>query len=278
MNTNVTIHPIRIDFHVTEQIERYVFVYLIEAGACYLIDSGVAGSEAQIAQYMKSIGRDLSEVRAVFLTHAHPDHIGTAAWLREHTGSRIYASQGERGWIEDIDQQYRQRPIPGFYRLAGRSVPVDVAVRGGDIVPLEEGLSIEVIATPGHSIDGVSYRLGDALFLGDAVPVKGDIPIYIDRDAAVRTLQTIGALEGIRHDHPAWDRTYQQAEIREKLADAMSAIRTMEEQVRAILAEGGATDVAALTELVCRRLDMPQLRANPLFQRTVAAHRPVGEG
>lgn len=278
MSTNMTIHPIRIDFHVTEQIERYVFVYLIEAGACYLIDSGVAGSETQIAQYMKSIGRDLSEVRAVFLTHAHPDHIGTAAWLREHTGCRIYASQGERGWIEDIDQQYRQRPIPGFYRLAGRSVPVDVAVRGGDIVPLEEGLSIEVIATPGHSIDGVSYRLGDALFLGDAVPVRGDIPIYIDRDAAVRTLQTIGALEGIRHYHPAWDRTYQQAEIREKLADAMRVIRTMEEQVRAILAEGGATDVAALTELVCRRLDMPQLRANPLFQRTVAAHRPVGEG
>ena len=273
----VKVHQIRIDFHVTEEIERYVFVYLIEADACYLIDAGVAGSETQIAQYLRDIGRDVSEVRAILLTHAHPDHIGTAAWFRAYTGCTIYASQGERPWIEDIDRQYRARPIPNFYGLAGRSVPVDVAVRGGDTIPLEEGVTIEVIATPGHSADGVSYRLGDVLFLGDAVPVKGDIPIYIDRDATVRALRTIGALEGIRCYQPAWDRTYSRAEIREKLADAMTVIRALDRQVQAVRAAGGPTDHAALTELVCRRLDMPQLRANPLFQRTVAAHLAAGE-
>ena len=97
------VHQIRVDFAVTEQVKRYVFVYLIEAKSCYLIDSGVYGSEEQIKQYMKKIGRDISEVKAVFLTHAHPDHIGTAAWFREHTGCKIYASQGERAWIENID-------------------------------------------------------------------------------------------------------------------------------------------------------------------------------
>ena len=115
------VHQIRVDFAVTEQVKRYVFVYLIEAKSCYLIDSGVYGSEEQIAQYMKTIGRDISEVKAIFLTHAHPDHIGTAAWFREHTGCKIYASQGERAWIENIDQQYQERPIPNFYKLAGKS-------------------------------------------------------------------------------------------------------------------------------------------------------------
>ena len=64
------VHQIRVDFVVTEQVKRYVFVYLIEAKSCYLIDSGVYGSEEQITQYMKKIGRDISEVKAVFLTHA----------------------------------------------------------------------------------------------------------------------------------------------------------------------------------------------------------------
>lgn len=75
------VHQIRIDFAVTEQVKRYVFVYLIEAEACYLVDSGVYGSEEQIVQYMKTIGRDISEVKAVFLTHAHPDQFLTD-WAR----------------------------------------------------------------------------------------------------------------------------------------------------------------------------------------------------
>lgn len=136
------VYQIRVDFAVTEQVKRYVFVYLIEAKECYLIDSGVYGSEEQITQYMKKIGRDISEMKAVFLTHAHPDHIGTAAWFREHTGCKIYASKGERAWIENIDQQYQERPIPNFYKLAGKSTKVDMTVQDGDWIPLEDNLNI----------------------------------------------------------------------------------------------------------------------------------------
>ena len=76
------IHQIRIDFNVTEKIRRYVFVYIIEAKDCYMIDSGVYGCEKQIASYMESIGRKLSDIKKIFLTHAHPDHIGSAAWFQ----------------------------------------------------------------------------------------------------------------------------------------------------------------------------------------------------
>ena len=68
---------------------------------------------------------------------------------------KIYASQGERAWIENIDQQYQERPIPNFYKLAGKSTEVDVTVRNGDLIPLEENLNIQVISTSGHSVDGV---------------------------------------------------------------------------------------------------------------------------
>lgn len=266
------IHQIRIDFAVTEQVKRYVFVYLIEGKSCYLVDSGVYGSEEQITQYMKTIGRDISEVKAIFLTNAHPDHIGTAAWFREHTGCKIYASQGERAWIENIDLQYQERPIPNFYKLAGNSTVVDVAVQDGDIISLEDNMDIQVISTPGHSVDEVSYRLGNSLFLGDAIPVKGDIPIYINARDAFRTLQKIRDLDGICNYYPAWDHTYSVSNINEKINDAVQIIRTLDEQVCTILETGRTSDITAVTNLVCERLNMPYLKENPLFRKTILSH------
>ena len=72
-----------------------------------------------------------------------------------------------------------------------------MTVQDEDLIPLEENLNIQVISTPGHSVDGVSYRLGKSLFLGDAIPVKGDIPIYINVRDTFKTLQTIRDLDGI---------------------------------------------------------------------------------
>ena len=266
------IHQIRIDFAVTEQVKRYVFVYLIEAKSCYLVDSGVYGSEEQIAQYMKTIGRDISEVKGIFLTHAHPDHIGTAAWFREHTGCKIYASQGERAWIENIDLQYKERPIPNFYKLAGKSTKVDVTVRDGDQIPLEDNLILQVFSTPGHSVDEVSYQLGNNLFLGDAIPVKDDIPIYINVRDTLKTLQTIRDLDGICKYYPAWDHTYSISDIGEKINDAEHIICILDEQVQTILKIDKVTDITVVTNLVCERLKMPYLKENPLFRKTIWAH------
>ena len=41
VNMTVKIHQIKINFSVTEQISRFVYVYVIEAKYLYLIDSGV---------------------------------------------------------------------------------------------------------------------------------------------------------------------------------------------------------------------------------------------
>ncbi len=266
------VHQIKIDFSVTEQVKRYVFVYLIEAKSCYLVDSGVNGSEEQIVQYMKTIGRDISEVKAIFLTHAHPDHIGTAAWFQEHTGARIYASQGERIWIENIDLQYQERPIPNFYKLAGRSAKVDVEVRDGDLISLEDDLNVQVISIPGHSADEVSYRMGKSLFLGDAIPVKGDIPIYINVCDELSTLQKIRDLNGICNYYPAWDQTYSASDINKKIDDAEHIIRTLDEQVQIILEDEKTTDITVITNRVCERLKMPYLKENPMFKKTILAH------
>lgn len=268
MNTKV--HQIKIDFNVTEQIKRFVYVYVIEARYCYLIDSGVYGCEKQIIEYLKGIGREFTDVKGIFLTHAHPDHIGSAAWFQENTGCKVFASEGEKRWIEDIDLQFKERPIPNFYNLAGKSCKVDKVIKDGDVISLEDGLDIKVIGTPGHSADGVSYLVDDALFIGDAVPVKGDIPIMVDEQASRYTLERIAALPDIETYYPAWNHTYSKDDMAEKLKSAKDLLDLLKD---AVIEMDDGMKLPNLVDNVCDRLNMPFLKMNPLFAKTIESLR-----
>lgn len=270
VKNSVQIHQIKIDFNVTEQIKRFVYVYIIEAKHCYLIDSGVYGCEKQIIKYLKKTGKDVSDIKGIFLTHAHPDHIGSAAWFQENVSCKIYASEGERHWIEDIDLQFKERPIPNFYNLAGKSSKVDVVVKDGDVISLEEDLDIKVISTPGHSADEISYLIANALFIGDAVPVKGEIPIMVDEQASRNTLKRLGMMNDIETYYPAWDYTYSKEEMKKKLESAEEFLDMLKAAVSAFDDEMELSD---LVDNVCERLKMPMLKTNPLFARTIMSMR-----
>lgn len=268
------VHQIKIDFQVTEQIKRYVYVYIVEADALYMIDSGVYGCEKQIEQYLNTIGRKVSDIKALFLTHAHPDHIGTAAWFKEHTDCKIYAGEGESRWIEDIDLQYKERPIPNFYQLAGKSAKIDIVVKDGDRLELEEGLWMDVIRTAGHSCDEMSYRIQGALFIGDAVLVRGDIPIFIDEFETRKTFDILETIlkqnENIEYCYPAWDDIYTRDVMLKKIADASAFVDTL---AKAVTELDDHSDLSCLVDRVCERLQMPMLKSNPLFARTVSCLR-----
>lgn len=268
--SSVQIHQIKIHFNVTEQIKRFVYVYIVEAKHCYLIDSGVYGCEKQIIEYLQKIGKTVSDIKGIFLTHAHPDHIGSAAWFQENADCKIYASEGERRWIEDIDLQFKERPIPNFYNLAGKSSKVDVVVKGGDVISLEEGLDIKVISTPGHSVDEISYLIGDGLFIGDTVPVKGDIPILINEQDSHDTLERIASLPDIETYYPAWDHTYSKEEMKKKLDDAKELLNMLKVTVMEV---DDGMELTNLVDIVCERLKMPMLKMNPLFSKTTESLR-----
>lgn len=269
------IQQIKIDFNVTPQIRRYVFVYLIKTDTgCYLIDSGVSGSEHMIEKTVMESGYRPSDIKAIFLTHAHPDHIGTAAYFQEKYGTAIYASEGERAWIEDIDLQFAKRPIPNFYVLAGRSANVDYVVKDGDIIALSDKICVQVIGTPGHSADEVSYRIDDVIFIGDAVPVKGDIPIFINLEKTKKSMLRLEELSDIKLFYPAWDQIYSSETFKRKIKEARELAAKLEEIV------GNADNsmkASELVDLVCERLNMPMLKTNPLFAKTVACCRKDGK-
>lgn len=57
-----------------------------------LVDAGLSGKK--IEALMNSIGRDLSDVDALFLTHEHTDHIKGAGVLARRYNLDLYANQG----------------------------------------------------------------------------------------------------------------------------------------------------------------------------------------
>lgn len=251
------VRQIKIDFNVTKDIKRYVYVYLVETQTdCFMIDSGVYGSEKIIEKVLMEDGYNISSVKAILLTHAHPDHIGTACYFREKYGIAVYAGIGEKAWIEDIDLQYRERPIPNFYNIAGKSCVVDYAVKDGDKIYLSDDVVVHVIGTPGHSKDGMTYCINDAAFIGDAVPVKGDIPIFTDLKKTKNSLEKIENMKGINKFYPAWDTIYTKDEMKEKILDAKNIIHQLEEKV--------LSEDESMEQLI---------NTNPLFKRTILCIR-----
>ena len=78
------VHSLKLNFNVTNNITRFVYIYLIVGKeGCYLIDTGVSGCHNQINDYIASIGKNINDIKCIFLTHSHPDHIGSAYDINE---------------------------------------------------------------------------------------------------------------------------------------------------------------------------------------------------
>lgn len=126
--------------------------------------------------------REPKEVSTLILTHSHPDHIGAAKSIQSQTGCTIYAHKHEQDWIEDTEQQFNDRPVPGFQTLVEGPVEVDNLVAGGEILELEKNIICKIIHTPGHSKGAISLLFEEekSLFTADALVFPGDLPIYED--------------------------------------------------------------------------------------------------
>jgi hydroxyacylglutathione hydrolase len=135
-------HAIKIPFKVSVfpelSIDRFAFVHLVFGDTIHLVDGGVAGAESIIWEYIREQGREPKEITNLFITHSHPDHIGSAKSIKDRTGCTIVAHRSERNWIEDTAQQFRERRVPGFRTLVGDSVKVDYLVEGGELLELKK--------------------------------------------------------------------------------------------------------------------------------------------
>ena len=163
-----------------------------------MIDSGVAGAHLPIFQYIRESGRDPGDIGTLILSHSHPDHIGSAMTIRKLTGCSVLASPLEKDWIEDTEKQKLARPVPGFDALVEGPVNVDGFLEEDQLLELDDEVQCRVISTPGHSRGSISLFFAGQklLFTGDALPLPGDLPIYEDIAASLRSIRRLSDMAG----------------------------------------------------------------------------------
>jgi glyoxylase-like metal-dependent hydrolase (beta-lactamase superfamily II) len=101
-------------------------------------------------------------IQWVLETHAHADHLSGAPFIKAKTGARI--GIGEH--IKDVQRIFR--PIFNATDLKTDGSDFDRLFRDGEHFKLGE-LDAEVIYTPGHTPADVSYKIEDAVFVGDTL-------------------------------------------------------------------------------------------------------------
>ncbi len=121
----------------------------------FLIDGATDEAADGIAQNIRSLGFDPKDVRTLLATHEHLDHAGGLARLKRITGAQFAVREAAReamasGLPASNDPQHGIHPA--FPRITA-----DTIIEDGDTVKIGNQ-AITVMATPGHSPGGTSYR------------------------------------------------------------------------------------------------------------------------
>jgi glyoxylase-like metal-dependent hydrolase (beta-lactamase superfamily II) len=159
-----------------------------------IVDPGAEGE--RIASLVRSSGATLD---AIWLTHAHVDHLGGIAAVRRVWDVPIHMHPADAPLYEHAAAQ------AAYYGLPFENPPpVDVALADGDALSLGDS-GFEVLHTPGHApghcvfVGGGVMLAGDLLFAGSIG--RTDLPLA-DPRAMVDSLARVAALDGAIVVHP----------------------------------------------------------------------------
>lgn len=102
---------------------------------------------------------------AILLTHGHFDHFGALDALIDTYGCDFYISKDDSLMIRDGAKNFS---VSFFYEPIVSTALPKLTVEDGMTLNLAD-ISVSVLATPGHSLGSVCYRIDDALFTGDTL-------------------------------------------------------------------------------------------------------------
>jgi len=283
MKVTEHIHAIRLPFKLTvgsgKTLDRFVYAFLIYGERICLIDAGVSSSPGMIFDYIKKTGRGPEEISLLVLTHAHPDHIGGAPAVKRESGCKVAAHEEDRPWIEDVERQYRERPIANFHSLVEDAVKVDLPIKEGDELNLGGGKTLQVMHTPGHSKGSVSllFQEDAALITGDAVPISGTVPIYEDVIRSIQSIQRLKEIKGLKALLTSWDEPHYEERVYALMDAGMQYFQDIHEVVLKEKATSPTSDVTELSAHILKSLGLPEAALIPIVIRSLEAHLAVSD-
>lgn len=116
-------------------------------------------SVERIAQFVEA---QRLTVRAVFETHVHADHLSGSRWLKDRFHAPVIISAR----ISEVQSVFKEVFHWPDFPADGRQF--DRLLSDGEVVQAGS-LEVKALATPGHTPACMSFRIGDAVFTGDAL-------------------------------------------------------------------------------------------------------------
>ena len=165
---------------------KHVNWYVVSDGkALTIVDTGLPGHWPQLESLLAVIGRSISDIDAVLLTHADPDHLGNAESIALASGAAVFIHHAD---IPAATGQVRMPPprLPpwrpavlsfmahgirnGLLRRRPISSPTALDGAGELDVPGHP----RVVHVPGHTPGSVCFAFADrdAIAVGDALVNK----------------------------------------------------------------------------------------------------------
>lgn len=158
----------------------YVRAFVLDSGdELLVIDTLFAANARQILDQIEAMGRSITDVKHIILTHGHRSHLGGLAEIASLSGAPVYAHE----WEADIIAGQRaaqpvswlpHTPIQSYPFQLGNNLNISKHMPKAPDHFIHEGDRIgplTVIHTPGHSPGHLAFWWDQkkALFVGDAI-------------------------------------------------------------------------------------------------------------
>ncbi len=155
---------IKVGYYTIGMVQtNFYFLHLEESAEAIVFDPADQGDQLYEAVMAEGL-----TIKAIFLTHAHFDHIWGAEDLRNLAKAPLYASEEEKPLCESADTNCS--------RDCGRpcTVTPDRYLKDGESVTVA-GMTVRMISTPGHTVGSCCYYIeGDDAGVKQHILISGD--------------------------------------------------------------------------------------------------------
>ncbi|MCG6880856.1 MAG: MBL fold metallo-hydrolase [Deltaproteobacteria bacterium] len=184
-------------------------IYLLDGPEPLLFDAGFSGLSYLYVKEIRAVLGNRSPA-FLFLTHAHWDHVGAAAYFKElwpHMkiagslkSSQILARKGALAQIKTLNQKgleaLRSWGVNHIFEGEFKPFTFDIVLKDGQKMNIWKGLTVTVIAAPGHTWDSTAYYLEGRKILisGEAAGCDGVCDFLVDHEAYAASLKQLAGL------------------------------------------------------------------------------------